>query len=57
MKGALTMWISLTIDWQCTSKPYGSYAYSTILHIEKISIPINSCSLERYVILIYGFDT
>jgi len=53
MEGVLVIWLSSTTNWQCTSRPCGSYVYSTILHIGKFSIPIDSCNLEKYVILIW----
>lgn len=52
-EGVLVIWFSSTTNWQCTFRPCGSYVYSTILHIGKMPIPIDSCNLERYVILIW----
>jgi hypothetical protein len=53
MEGVLVIWLSSTTNWQCTFRPCDSYVYSTILHIGKNSILIDSCNSERYVILIW----
>lgn len=58
MKHVLIMWNSLTTNWQCTFKPCDSYVYSTILHIEKNFVPINSCTSDMwywYMDLMHNF--